>query len=105
MIDNPFDAGPDEALGALLRETLSRSDDAAFTARVRQALPTAQLGAWDLLARWARPGLVAAALVALAAGLWLSQGNGNGMTSSTDLFASADQTPPDVILTLSMEGR
>lgn len=105
MIDNPFDAGPDEALGALLREALAGSDDAAFVARVRAGLPQAQVSAWDLLARWVRPGLVAAALVALAAGLWLSQGTTTGTVSSADLFASADQTPPDVILTLSMEGR
>lgn len=105
MIDNPFDAGPDEALGALLRETLSRNDDAAFVTRVRAEFPRAQVSAWDLLARWARPGLVAAAVVAVAAGLWLTQGTATGTVSSTDLFASADQTPPDVILTLSMEGR
>jgi hypothetical protein len=105
MIDNPFDAGPDEALGVLLRETLSRNDDATFVARVRAELPEAQVSAWDLLARWARPGLVAAAVVAVAAGLWLSQGTTTTSVSSADLFASADQTPPDVILTLSMEGR
>ena len=105
MIDNPFDAGPDAALGALIRETLSQDDTAAFVARVRRDLPAVQVGAWDLLARWARPGLVAAALVALAAGLWLSQGTATGSVSSADLFASADQTPPDVLLTLSMEGR
>ncbi|HET7025196.1 MAG TPA: hypothetical protein VFI39_08345 [Gemmatimonadales bacterium] len=105
MIDNPFDAGPDEALGALLRETLSRDDTALFVARVRRELPAMQVGAWDLLARWTRPGLVAAALVALAGGLWLSQRTTTGTVSSADLFASADQTPPDVLLTLSMEGR
>lgn len=105
MMDNPFDAGPDRELGALLRETLSTGDDAAFVARVRQALPVAAGGAWDLLGRWMRPGLVAAAAVALAAGLWFARGSAAGTLSSADLFASADQSPREVILALSMEGR
>lgn len=103
MTDNPFAGERDAALGALLREALEAPDHPAFAARVRSALPTT--GAWDLLARWARPGLVAAALVALVAGLWLSRGAQRNGLSTTDLFASADQTPREVILTLSLEGR
>jgi hypothetical protein len=103
MTDNPFSGERDAALGALLREALEAPDHPAFAARVRSALPAA--GAWDLLARWARPGLVAAAVVALAAGLWLSRGTQNSGLSTSDLFASADQSPREVILTLSLEGR
>lgn len=105
MIDNPFEAGPDRELGALLREVLSPPDDAAFVARVRQALPAASVGAWDLLGRWMRPGLVAAAVIALAAGFWLARGAQAGTLSPADLFASADQTPREVVLALSLEGR
>lgn len=103
MTDNPFSGERDAALGALLREALDVPDPADFTARVRAQL--AAPGAWDFLTRWARPGLVAAAAIALAAGLWLSLGAQNNGLSPTDLFASADQTPRDVIVALSMEGR
>ena len=105
MIENPFDAERDEALGALLRETLSGADDAAFAARVRAALPAAQAGAWDLLGRWSRPGLVAAAVVALAAGFWFSRGTPAGTGTPVEVFATADQSPSDVLLSMSVEDR
>ena len=103
MTDTAFSGERDAALGALLREALDAPDQAAFAARVRAELATP--GAWDFLARWARPGLVAAAAIALAAGLWFSLGAQNNGLSATDLFASADQSPRDVIVALSLEGR
>ena len=50
----PFDHRPDTVLGEELRRALDAGDAASFVARV--------------LARWARTGVAAAVLVALAAG-------------------------------------
>jgi hypothetical protein len=69
---DPFDATPDLALGRLLREHLSGADDAGFVARVRAAILAERDSSWDVLARWLRPGLVAAAAIALALAVWLS---------------------------------
>jgi hypothetical protein len=105
MTHNPFDAERDPALGALLREALAAPDDAAFVARVRAAVGSAPGSAWDFLARWARPGLVAAAAL-LALGLWYRQSAVQGTgTTPVEAFASADQTPSDVLLALSLEDR
>ncbi len=63
----PFDDRPDEALGARIRAALDRPGIEALVARVRGALVEAD-SPWDVLARWAPRGLVAAA--AAAAVLW-----------------------------------
>jgi hypothetical protein len=68
---NTFDSRPDPVLGRLLREHLSGPDPEGFVARVRAALDQPDT-AMDVLASWARRGLAAAVLLALAAGLWLS---------------------------------
>jgi len=67
---NEFNAGRDEALGALLRAHLSAPDDAAFAARMRaEAVAMAQQGnGWGTVAHWALPGLAAAALLLAALG-------------------------------------
>ena len=67
----PFDARPDEELGGLLRVHLEGSDGAAFVARLRAAVLQADRAeSWEVLAGWARPGLVAAGLAA-AAVMWM----------------------------------
>lgn len=67
----PFDARPDEELGALLRQHLSGDDPAQFVARLRLAVAQADRAeSWEVLAGWARPGLVAAGLAA-AALIWM----------------------------------
>ena len=72
---NPFDSGPDERLGALLRAHLDASEHGAFVARVRRALARpAPDTSWDVLAAWVRPGLAAAAALALAVSLWIGLG-------------------------------
>ncbi|MFN2316011.1 MAG: hypothetical protein ABR602_04950 [Gemmatimonadales bacterium] len=67
----PFDAQPDEELGALLRAGLDGPAPEAFTSRLRSAVVEAERAeSWEVLAGWARPGLVAAGLAA-AAVLWV----------------------------------
>lgn len=67
----PFDAQPDEELGAVLRAGLEGPAPEAFTARLRTAIVAAERAeSWEVLAGWARPGLVAAGLAA-AAVLWV----------------------------------
>lgn len=70
---NPFDLGRDEALGRILRERFEASGHAVFVARLREAVARADIEtSWDVLARWARPGVAAAAAIALMFSLWLS---------------------------------
>jgi len=65
----PFHHRPDPELGEALRGALDPGDSAAFVARVLARAEQIQAGSWDIvLARWARVGVAAAALVALAAG-------------------------------------
>jgi len=73
MTDEPtaFDARPDEELGALLRLHLDAGDPERFAARLRHAVHDADRAeSWEVLAGWARPGLVAAGLAA-AMLLWV----------------------------------
>lgn len=69
-----IDPRPDAELGHLLRDCLTAPDPAGFVARVQAALGATPDNSWEVLARWARPGLAAAAAVALAMGLWLGSG-------------------------------
>lgn len=67
----PFDAQPDDELGALLRAALDGPASGVFAARLRGAVVRAERAeSWEVLARWARPGLVAAGLAA-AMLLWV----------------------------------
>ena len=71
---SPFDLDPDPALGRMLREQLTGTDPEGFVARLARAaaaLPDRDTQ-WEILAHWARPGvLVAAALAGLLLGLEL----------------------------------
>jgi hypothetical protein len=71
----PFDHRPDAVLGDALRDALDpRDDGVAFAARVRARTDALRVGSWDVvLARWARAGVAAAALVALAAGYFVGR--------------------------------
>jgi hypothetical protein len=71
---NEFDHRPDSALGDALRDAFSLPDDAAFVRRVMQRVPqTIVAETWlDVLGRWARPGLAAAAVALVAVTVWLS---------------------------------
>jgi hypothetical protein len=66
----PFDPGRDSELGDALRRLLTQPDDAGFAARVVARLPD-RTSLRDQLARWARPGVAAAVLLAALGGYWL----------------------------------
>ena len=71
---SPFNSGPDEALGRLLRDALEPAHHGAFVTRMAAAIRAdARETTWDILAGWARPGVAAAAAIALSLALWLSQ--------------------------------
>ena len=68
----PFDHRPDLALGRALREALDPGDAQVFTARVVALAGQVRVASWDaVLARWARAGVAAALVVALAAGYFV----------------------------------
>ena len=70
----PFDGGPDPVLGAALRAALAPRDHAAFVARVMAAAERLPNPLVSVLARWARLGIAAALLAALAAGFAVGRG-------------------------------
>jgi hypothetical protein len=82
---NPFDHIPDPMLGRLLREHLEGENTPAFVTRVRAAARMAEPESFlEVLAKWARPGLVAATILAVAASVWLTLGPGGGTTALVD---------------------
>jgi hypothetical protein len=70
----PFDHRPDLVLGSALREALDSGDGQAFTARVMALAGQVRVPSWDaVLARWARAGVAAALVIALAAGYFVGR--------------------------------
>jgi hypothetical protein len=80
----PFHHRPNAALGAALRQALAPGDEAAFIARIKAAVDAPRPGQWEVLASWARTGIVAAS-AALLAGLMI----GAFRAPVIDLVASA----------------
>lgn len=86
---SPFDHRPDTRLGQALREALTVGDDVTFVRRVLAAAERA-FGAgpiredwWDVLTAWARPGVAAAAALALVATLWIALASSQGSRDVT----------------------
>jgi hypothetical protein len=100
---NPFDPERDPALGAMLRDALTGADQAGFIARVRESVArTRQERTFDVLARWLRPNVAAAAaIMLLGAALWFSQAASASRTDGTATVAEllvADSVPAREIL-------
>jgi hypothetical protein len=70
MSDNQFGTERDRKLGDLLRQYLEPSDHAGFVRRVMVGLHTAD-NSWEVLGRWARPGIAAALAFILGAATWV----------------------------------
>ena len=70
---NVSEDAPDPELGGLLRAHLEGLAPDHFVHRVMAGLPQRfTLDSWEVLARWARPGIAAAAIIAAALGAWLA---------------------------------
>lgn len=77
MEQMPFGNGPDHELGSLIRDAYQGPDPEPFLVRLKGSLDglPARASQWDVLATWARPGVVAAAAAAaffLGVALWQS---------------------------------
>lgn len=111
----PFGARPDPAIAQLLRTYLEAPDDVAFTERLRQRLLQHEDSSWEVLARWARPGLAAAACLALLVGAWLEirrdaadapayEETIQPTGAPAQLFATSGPVTGDVVLAAVMDG-
>lgn len=103
---SPFDHRPDARLGQALKDALTVGDDVSFTRRVLAAAERA-FGAgpirddwWDVLTAWARPGVAAAAALALGATLWVALASSRGSRDVTleDVFRPAGEADPAAML-------
>ena len=113
MSDNElmFDSTPDAELGALLLTGLSASDQEGFQRRIMASLVAdARERSWEILARWARPGLVAAGLAA-AALLGVVLGRAmltpveSGVAPVQELIAGQPSPSGEILLSAVLEGR
>jgi len=107
MTGNAFDHERDTELGALLRTHLEPAGHAAFVARVRAGLPAdIAPGPFEILGAWMRPGIAAAAIVALAAGWWMTTvGTRQTIASTTPVEVFAADGGTEVMLATSVEDR
>lgn len=105
----PFDHQPDLLLGAALRAALAPRDPTGFVARVLAAADRRPAPMIDVLARWARVGIAAAILAALAAGFAVARGTvpSETATSGTDAASVLEglQAPDAVSLIASFQER
>ena len=77
MEEMPFGNEPDRELGSLIRDAYQGPDPDLFLARLNGTLGTlpARASQWDILATWARPGVITAAAAAalfLGVAVWQS---------------------------------
>ena len=110
MTHSPFDHERDAELGALLRAHLDAGDHAAFAGRVRSALAAqGGLGPFEILGGWLRPGIAAAAVIALVAGWWITTGTRTEIASTNtpvEIFAGTATTGgTDFMLASTLEAR
>ena len=107
-----FDSNQDPELGARLRDALDGPDPELFLARMRHAVSAAgRETPWDVLARWAPAGLVAATAAALI--FWFVLGPVAAPDPGAQFMASAParmdiapgQAEADVLVTSVLEGR
>ncbi|MBW8772950.1 MAG: hypothetical protein JF590_06650 [Gemmatimonadetes bacterium] len=110
MTHDPFDHERDAELGALLRTHLDAGDHAAFVRRVRAALAAeGSAGPIDILGAWLRPGIAAAAIIAILAGWYITAGARTEVASTStpiEIFAGTATTGgTDLMLASTLEGK
>lgn len=108
---NAFGSERDGALGALLHEHLSTTDDASFAERVMARIRREpRESSWEVLAGWAPLGMAAAAIMALATGLWLGSARGNtpmvaaDTTDPVEWLSTGDPVTTEFVLTAVLVG-
>ncbi len=98
----PFDHRPDAVLGDALRRALDPGDARAFVARVLARAEGVRTGSWDVvLARWARAGVAAAVLIALAAGYLVGRAaapGAGGRPSVTEVLIAPPAPEAEIVL-------
>lgn len=108
---NAFGSERNGALGALLHEHLGTTDDASFAERVMARIRREpRESSWDVLAGWAPLGMAAAAIMALATGLWLGSARGNtpmvaaDTTDPVEWLSTGDPVTTEFVLTAVLVG-
>jgi hypothetical protein len=71
MTGNPFDHERDAKLGDILRNHLEPGDHAGFVRSVMLQVRSVD-SSWEVLSRWARPGIAAAAAFLLGVTMWFA---------------------------------
>jgi len=100
----PFDHRPDLVLGRALREALDPGDAQVFIARVLASAEHVRVASWDtVLARWARAGVAAALVVALAAGYFVGRATASPAARPTvsDVLMAPPAHPGEVEVVLA----
>jgi hypothetical protein len=107
---SPFDHRPDEEIGSALRELLSAGSDAVLAARITAAAASVYGRGgvlWsEVLGGWARPGVAAAAVLALAATLWTATASSQPepeVTLEDALRPVAESVAPPVLVAATTE--
>src|SRR5207245_6170306 len=95
----PFEHRPDPVLGAALRRALEPEGEAAFLARLLARVDEVRLAATGdaVLARWARVGVVAAAVVGLAAGYFVGRATAASTAQTGAEARRAPRPQPPVV--------
>jgi hypothetical protein len=100
-MDEPFETGPDPALGAELKRLFDPGDDSGFAARVLSRLPQRRGSTlWDVLAYWTRPGIAAAVMAAAQLCYWEALRETEALTAEpvTELAATDRDLDRDVLV-------
>ena len=93
MSDNLFGSERDVKLGDLLHRYLEPSDHPGFARRVMVGLHATD-NSWDVLSRWARPGIAAALAFILGAATWVILQSGAEPQSLADAVRPGDAPAP-----------
>ena len=102
----PFDHRPDVVLGRALRDALDPGDARAFIEGVLARAEHVRVASWDaVLARWARAGVAAALVVALAAGYLVGRATAApstpGRPTVSDVLIAPPAHPAEVEIVLA----
>ena len=93
MSEKLFGTDRDEKLGDLLRRHLEASDHPGFVRQVMLGLHASD-NSWDVLSRWARPGIAAALAFIMGAATWVILQSGAEPQSLAEAVLPGDAPAP-----------